>query len=70
MKELRKVAPDSGSYSSEMSFFDRRWREAAWGPHYPRLLATKRKYDPSGLFTGHHQVGSEFWSADGFIRLS
>jgi FAD/FMN-containing dehydrogenase len=68
MKELRKVAPDSGSYSSEMSFFETRWREAAWGPHYPRLLATKRKYDPSGLFTGHHQVGSEDWSADGFTR--
>jgi hypothetical protein len=32
------------------------------------LLATKQKYDPSGLFTGHHQVGSEFWSADGFAR--
>ena len=67
--ELRKVAPDSGSYSSEMSFFEKNWREAAWGPHYDRLLATKQKYDPDGLFTGHHQVGSEFWSADGFTRL-
>ena len=69
LRELRKVAPDSGSYSSEMSFFEENWREAAWGPHYDRLLATKQKYDPDGLFTGHHQVGSEFWSADGFTRL-
>jgi FAD/FMN-containing dehydrogenase len=69
LRELRKVAPDSGSYSSEMSFFEESWREAAWGPHYDRLLATKQKYDPDGLFTGHHQVGSEFWSADGFTRL-
>ena len=68
MRELRKVAPDSGSYSSEMSFFEKNWREAAWGPHYRRLLATKRKYDPLGLFTGHHQVGSEFWNVDGFTR--
>lgn len=68
MAALRKVAPDTGSYSSEMSFFEKNWREAAWGPHYPALLATKQKYDPSGLFTGHHQVGSEFWSADGFAR--
>lgn len=70
MAELRRIAPDSGSYSSEMSFFEKNWREAAWGPHYRRLLATKRKYDPYGLFTGHHQVGSEYWSADGFMRLS
>lgn len=67
--ELRRIAPNSGSYSSEMSFFEENWREAAWGPHYDRLLATKRKYDPEGLFTGHHQVGSEFWSGDGFTRL-
>jgi len=68
MAALRKVAPDAGSYSSEMSFFDENWRQAAWGPHYDRLLATKRIYDPEGLFTGHHQVGSEDWSADGFTR--
>lgn len=66
---LRAVAPDSGSYSSEMSYFEERWREVAWGPHYDSLLATKQKYDPDGLFMGHHQVGSEFWSADGFTRL-
>jgi len=66
---LRQIAPDSGSYSSEMSFFEKNWREAAWGPHYERLLATKVKYDPNGLFTGHHQVGSEFWSSDGFTRI-
>lgn len=66
---LRDIAPESGSYSSEMSFFEKNWREAAWGPHYERLLATKMKYDPNGLFTGHHQVGSEFWSSDGFTRI-
>lgn len=66
---LRQVAPGGGSYSSEMSFFEERWQEAAWGPHYPELLAIKQKYDPDGLFTGHHQVGSELWSADGFTRL-
>lgn len=66
---LRRIAPNSGSYSSEMGFFEKDWRQAAWGPHYSRLLATKKKYDPEGLFTGHHQVGSEFWSADGFTRL-
>ncbi len=69
IKPLRRLAPNSGSYSSEMSYFAKDWREAAWGVHYGRLLATKKKYDPDGLLTGHHQVGSEFWSDDGFSRL-
>lgn len=68
--ELRKVAPASGSSSSEMRYFEAQWQARAWGPHYGRLLATKRKYDPDGLFTGHHQVGSELWSVDGFTRRS
>lgn len=66
--EIRRVAPASGSYSSEMSYFEPEWQARAWGPHYDRLLSTKQKYDPDGLFTGHHQVGSELWSADGFTR--
>lgn len=70
MARLKRVAPDAGSYSSEMSFFEENWHEAAWGQHYARLLLTKQTYDPDGLFTGHHQVGSEFWSADGFSRLT
>jgi hypothetical protein len=28
----------------------------------------KAKYDPDGLFFGHNGVGSENWSADGFMR--
>jgi len=30
----------------------------------------KDRYDADGLFTVHHGVGSEDWSADGFTRLS
>lgn len=69
-RALKQVAPAAGSYSSEMSFFDPDWRRTAWGPHYEALLATKLAYDPEGLFTGHHQVGSEFWSADGFTQVA
>jgi FAD/FMN-containing dehydrogenase len=36
--------------------------------NYQRLLEIKRRYDPDGLFTVHHGVGSEDWSADGFTR--
>ena len=48
---------------------DHDWQQRFWGPHYPKLAAVKRKYDPDGLFFVHHGVGSEAWSADGFTRL-
>ncbi len=67
--ELRKVAPQAGSYLSESNFFNERWREDYFGPHYARLKEVKRRYDPEGLFIVHHGVGSEDWSADGFTRL-
>ena len=70
MAELRKAAPNPGSYVSESSFFERSWQQSYWGPNYPRLRAVKAKYDPEGLFFVHHGVGSEDWSADGFTRLA
>ena len=39
-----------------------------WGGNYPRLLELKKRYDPSGLFYGHHAVGSELWDASGNCR--
>ena len=68
--ELRKVAPDAGTYVAESSFFERDWQRAYWGPNYPKLQQLKKKYDPGGLFFVHHGVGSEEWSADGFTRLA
>jgi FAD/FMN-containing dehydrogenase len=69
IRELRKIAPGSGSYVAESSFFERDWQDSYWGANYPRLLSIKRKYDPGGLFFVHHGVGSEEWSPDGFTRL-
>jgi FAD/FMN-containing dehydrogenase len=66
--ELRRVAPDSGSYVSESNYFNRSWQKEYWGTNYSRLRAIKTKYDPDGLFFVHHGVGSEDWSADGFQR--
>lgn len=67
--ELRKVAPQAGSYLSESNFFNQRWQQDYFGANYPRLRDIKRHYDPEGLFIVHHGVGSEDWSADGFTRL-
>jgi FAD/FMN-containing dehydrogenase len=53
---------------SESNFFEPDWQKALWGENYARLLAVKEKYDPAGLFFVHHGVGSEAWSADGFIK--
>jgi FAD/FMN-containing dehydrogenase len=68
--ELRKVAPDAGSYVSESNYFNPRWQQDYWGTNYPKLQAVKAKYDPQGLFFVHHGVGSEDWSADGFTRIA
>jgi FAD/FMN-containing dehydrogenase len=68
--ELRKIAPNAGSYVSESNYFNRSWQNEYWGTNYSRLRAIKTKYDPEGLFFVHHGVGSEDWSADGFTRLT
>ena len=68
--ELRKLVPAPGSYVSESDFFEPAWQRAFWGGNYERLLAVKQRYDPEGLFTVHHGVGSERWSEDGFMRTA
>ena len=68
-RRFREIEPNTGSYSAEMNFHAENWQKVAWGPHYSRLLAVKNRYDPTGLFVGHHQVGSETWSRDGFVRI-
>lgn len=59
MALLRAGIPNSGAYSNEADYFEPDWQQAFWGPHYERLLAIKRKYDPTNLFRVHHGVGSE-----------
>jgi FAD/FMN-containing dehydrogenase len=68
MAALRVAAPDTGAYVNECDYFQADWQRAFWGANYPRLARIKRSYDPDGLFTVHHGVGSEGWSADGFTR--
>ena len=68
MAALRVAAPDTGAYVNECDYFQDSWQKAFWGDNYPRLARIKRRHDPGGLFTVHHGVGSEAWSADGFTQ--
>ena len=68
MKALGACAPGAGAYVNECDYFQDDWQRAFWGANYPRLLRVKHRYDPDGLYTVHHGVGSEGWSADGFTR--
>jgi FAD/FMN-containing dehydrogenase len=56
MAELRKVAPNPGSYVSESNFFEPDWQRSHWGANHARLAEIKRAYDPAGLFAVHHGV--------------
>lgn len=70
MAALRRVTPEGGSHGPEADYFSAEWRVAHWGAHYFRLLEAKLRHDPGGLFFGHHAVGSEFWSEDGFTPVA
>ena len=69
MTALRAVAPNTGTYVNECDYFQPDWQKAFWGPNYSRLARIKRHYDPDGLFTVHHGVGSEARSPDSFTKL-
>ena len=56
MREIYKVAPDAGAYASESDYFQRDWKRAYWGDHYPLLARAKRKFDPQWIFRGRNCV--------------
>src|SRR4029453_1906258 len=64
MAALRDAAPGAGTYVNECDYLQSDWQKAFWGPNYPRLSRIKSQYDPNGLFTVPHGVGSEGWSPD------
>ena len=58
MTALRVAAPNAGAYVNECDFHQADWQKAFWGVNYSRLAAAKQRYDPQGLFSVHHGVGS------------
>ena len=66
---FKELSPKVGTYVNETDYFEPNWQQAFWGRHYSRLLMTKNKYDPKGLFYCHHCVGSENWGQLGMKRI-
>jgi hypothetical protein len=59
MAPLKALADRPASYLSEADYFQDDWQASFWGHHYPRLTQVKDRYDPAGLFSVHHGVGTE-----------
>jgi FAD/FMN-containing dehydrogenase len=59
MAPLQALTDRPASYLSETDYFQDDWQTAFWGDHYPRLTRVKDRYDPAGLFSVHHGVGTE-----------
>lgn len=60
----RKWAPNTGSYMNEGNPFNSHWKHDFYGVHYERLLAVKRKYDPTESLYVLTGVGSDGWEYD------
>jgi FAD/FMN-containing dehydrogenase len=59
MAPLKALAERPATYLSETDYFQHDWQASFWGDHYARLTQVKDRYDPGGLFSVHHGVGTE-----------
>jgi hypothetical protein len=66
---LAAITPGGGAYLNEADYSQPNFQEAFYGSNYPKLLATKRKYDPNDLLWGKTAVGSELWDVQADGRL-
>ncbi|KAJ5471230.1 hypothetical protein N7530_008587 [Penicillium desertorum] len=67
--QLEAVTPDSGCYQNEANFRQPNWKQTFFGSNYHRLLAVKRKWDPSSFFYALKAVGSDVWSVSESGRM-
>jgi hypothetical protein len=58
MAPLKALAERPAAYLSEADYFQNDWQASFWGHHYARLTQVKHRYDPAGLFSVHHGVGT------------
>lgn len=67
--QLERITPGSGTYINEGDFNLPTWKEDYFGSNYPKLLAVKKKYDPSDLLYATASVGHDVWDVAGDGRL-
>jgi len=65
IEALRTLAPDTGAYVNEADAFEPDFQHVFWGENYPKLLAIKRKIDPTDLLWCRACVGNERWEEVG-----
>ncbi|KAF7377572.1 FAD-binding domain-containing protein [Mycena sanguinolenta] len=63
------TGPNAGAYSNEADVLEPHFQTTFFGPHYAKLSAIKRKYDPEDLFIVGAGVGSERWDEWGLCRV-
>jgi FAD/FMN-containing dehydrogenase len=66
---MEKQAPDTRVYMNEADRLAPDWQKNFYGEHYGRLLETKQRRDPGGLFYCPTCVGSAARKKDGAGRL-
>jgi FAD/FMN-containing dehydrogenase len=59
MAPLKALAERPACYLAEADSFQDDWQASFWGGHYARLTRVKDRYDPTGLFSVHHGVGTQ-----------
>ena len=62
MPMVEAATPGSGSYVNEADFRQPNFQSVFWGSNYQKLLAIKKKWDPSNFFYATVGVGSEAWT--------
>ena len=67
--ELAPASAGGGTHMNEADAEDPHWQESLYGLNYPRQLAIKQRYDPSGFWYAKTAVGSEYWGENEQQRL-
>lgn len=69
MPELKSITPGAKAYMNEADFNEKGWQDLFYGSNYIKLLAIKKKWDPSNFFYIYKGVGSEVWKTESDGRL-
>ncbi|KAF2024071.1 FAD-binding domain-containing protein [Setomelanomma holmii] len=57
VQPFKALTPGGGCYMNEGDWLEENWQQTFFGDKYDRLLAVKRRYDPTGLFNCWKCVG-------------